>query len=100
MVALGVGVFATAKVAGYAGLNDRYSIESEYAIVEMCLNASQRPLATSAYVGKKEDCTCALKEVQKTFKVKDYNEDAYKYLAAFDKAARQCRISRTSLSQS
>lgn len=97
VIALGVGVFATAKVGGYAGLNDRYSIESEYAIVEMCVSASQRPLATSAYLGKKNDCTCALREVQKDYKVKDYNEQTEKYLAAFEKAAKQCRTSRTSL---
>lgn len=99
VIALGVGMFATAKVAGYAGLNDRYSIESEYAIVEMCVSGSQRPLATSAYLGKKDDCACALREVQKNYKVKDFNEQTYKYLAAFDQAAKQCRASRTSLRQ-
>ncbi len=97
VVALSVGAFATAKLGGYAGLNDRYSIESEYAIVEMCVNGSHRPLATSAYVGKKDDCTCALREVQKSYKVKDFNEETHKYLAAFDQAAKQCKLSRTAL---
>ncbi|NWB27917.1 hypothetical protein [Pseudomonas gingeri] len=97
VVALSVGAFATAKLGGYAGLNDRYSIESEYAIIDMCVNTSQRPLATSAYAGKKDDCTCALREVQKKYKVKDFNAETNKYLAAFENAARQCQNSRLSL---
>lgn len=99
VIALSVGGFATAKLGGYAGLNDRYSIEYEYELIDMCVNSSQRPLATFAYAGKKNDCTCALKEVQKNYKVKDFTAERDKYLTAFEKAARQCQSSRLSLSQ-
>ncbi|HBP5558620.1 TPA: hypothetical protein L6B75_10200 [Pseudomonas aeruginosa] len=77
---------------------DRYSIKNEYAIIEMCLNSSQQPLASYQYSGKRDDCICALGEVQKSFKVIDFNQDNDKYLAAFELAARQCKLARTSLS--
>lgn len=97
VIALAVGGITTAKVGGW--LNDRYSIENEYALIDMCVNGSQRPLATFAYAGKKNDCTCALKEVQKNYKVKDFTAERDKYLTAFEKAARQCQSSRLSLPQ-
>ena len=97
VIALAVGGFATAKLGGYVGLNDRYSIENEYALIDMCVNSSKRPLASYAYAGKKEDCACALKEVQKNHTVKDFNAETDKYLAAFEKAAKQCQSRRLSL---
>jgi hypothetical protein len=96
VVAFGVGAFATKKVDDYTGLADRYSIKSEYAIIEICLTSSQQALALFHYKEKKEDCICALSKVQKKYGVKDFNEKTAEYLAAFDSAARACRASRTS----
>lgn len=98
VVALGVGAIGTKELLDYKGYMDRYSIANEYAIIEMCLNSSQQPLASHAYSGKRDDCTCALGKVQKSFKVVDFNKNTDKYLAAFESAARQCKLTRTSLS--
>ncbi len=100
VVAFGVGAFATKMVGDYAGYTNRYSVGNEYAIVEMCLSSSQRPLASYQYSGKREDCICALGEVQKSYKVGDIKENAVGYLAAFESAARQCKESRALLSYS
>jgi len=94
VIAFGVGAFATKKIDDYTGSADRYSIKSEYAIIEICLTSSQRALALYQYKGKKEDCICALSKVQKTYGVKDFNEKTDEYLAAFDSAARVCKANR------
>lgn len=98
VLAFGVGVIGTKELVDYKGYMDRYSISNEYAIIEMCLNSSQQPLASYAYAGKRDDCICALGMVQKTFKVMDFNKNTDKYLAAFESAARKCKLTRTSLS--
>ncbi len=98
VVAFGVGVIGTKELVDHKGYMDRYSITNEYAIIDMCLSSSQRPLDSYKYAGKRDDCICALGAVQKTFKVKDFNENTDKYLAAFESAARQCKHTRTSLS--
>lgn len=98
VVAFGVGVVGTKELFDHKGYMDRYSIKSEYAIVDMCLNSSQQPLASYKYVGKRDDCICALGKVQKSFKVMDFNKKTDEYLAAFESAARQCKLTRTSLS--
>lgn len=97
VVAFGVGVVGTKQLIDYKGYTDRYSIKNEYAILDMCLNSSQRPLASYQYASKRDDCICALEEVQKSFNVVDYNKDTDKYLAAFESAAKQCKLTRTSL---
>lgn len=97
VVAFGVGVVGTKQLFDYKGYTDRYSIKSEYAILEMCLNSSQQPLASYQYASKRDDCICALGEVQKSFKVVDINNDTDGYLAAFESAARQCKLTRNSL---
>jgi hypothetical protein len=100
VIAFGVGAFATNKVGDYTGAADRYSIKNEFAIIEICLNSSQQALALYQYKGKKEDCICALSEVQKMYGVKDLNDKRTEYLAAFDSAARACKASRASLTYS
>lgn len=97
VMAFGVGVVGTKQLSDYKGYTDRYSIKNEYAIIEMCLNSSRQPLASNQYTDKRDDCICALGEVQKTYKVMDFNNNTDKYLAAFESAARQCRLTRTSL---
>lgn len=84
----------TKQLVDYKGYMDRYSIKNEYAIIEMCLNSSQQPLASYQYASKRDDCICALGEVQKSFKVVDFNKNTDKYLAAFESAARQCKLTR------
>lgn len=96
-VAFGVGVIGTKEFIGNKDTTDRYSISSEYAIIEMCINSSLQPLASYIYKGKREDCICALDKVQKSFNVMDYNNKTDKYLAAFETAAKQCKLARTSL---
>jgi hypothetical protein len=96
VIAFSAGSVVTKKVGDHYQAQ-RYSIQNEYALVDMCLNGSQQPLARYQYQGKKEDCICALSEVQKKFGVKDFNEHTSQYLAAFDTAARSCKASRTSL---
>lgn len=98
VMAFGVGVIGTKELFDYKGYMDRYSISNEYAIIEMCLNSSQQPLTSYAYTGKREDCICALDKVQKSFKVMDFNKNTREYLAAFELAASQCKLTRTSLS--
>lgn len=98
VVAFGVGVIGTKELVNYKGHMDRYSITDEYAIIEMCLNSSQQPLANYQYAGKRDDCICALGTVQKSSKVADFNKNTNKYLAAFESAARQCKDTRMSLS--
>ena len=99
VIAFSAGALVTKKIGDHS-VSNRYSIQSEYVIVELCLNSSQQALGRYQYQGKKEDCTCALGEVQKTFGVKDFNEKTTQYLAAFDSAARSCKASRTSLAYS
>lgn len=99
VLAFSTGVIVTKKIGDH-NLSNRYSIQSEYVIVELCLNSSQQALGRHQYQGKKEDCTCALAEVQKTFGVNDFNEKPTQYLAAFDSAARTCKANRTALSYS
>lgn len=95
-IALGVGSFSTMKVGEYTGITHRYSIKDEYAITEMCLNGSQRAFDPYQYIGKKEDCLCALGEVQKTHKMNEYRERPAQFLTAFASAARTCKASRPS----
>lgn len=97
VVAFSLGVVGTVQVRHHF-VPERYSIRSEYAIVDMCLNSSERPIAVSAYEDKRDDCVCALEQVQKTLKTKDFNEDRAHYLTTFAAAARQCKAARTSSS--
>lgn len=99
VLAFSAGAFVTKKIGDHT-VSNRYSIKSEYVIVELCLNSSLQALGRFQYQGKKEDCTCALAEVQKSFSVKDFNEKTTQYLAAFDSAARACKASRAALSYS
>jgi len=100
VLAVGAGAFATKKAGDYLNYTNRYSIHDEYAIVEMCLHSSQRPLATYQYTAKRDDCICALDRVQNSRTVSDFNKDTSSYLAVFEAAAGICRTSRTSLSGS
>ena len=96
VIAFSAGTLVTKKVSDHYHAQ-RYSIQNEYAIVDICLNGSPQVLGRYQYQGKKEDCICALGEVQKKYGVKDFNENTSQYLAAFDTAARSCKASRTSL---
>ncbi|WP_313629580.1 hypothetical protein [Pseudomonas sp.] len=99
VIAFSAGSLVTKKVGEHYSPH-RYDLGSEYAIVEACLNGSQQALGRSQYQGKREDCICALSEVQKKYGLKDLTDKTSQYLTAFDSAARSCRMGRTSLSYS
>jgi hypothetical protein len=84
-------------LAGYAGhkLDDllepnRYPLETEYALVESCVQGAKRSDYWKLAEGKFELCSCALKLAQKTVNFKKFKDEPAKFKQAMAAASLNC----------
>ncbi|MBL4748237.1 MAG: hypothetical protein JKY17_05550 [Magnetovibrio sp.] len=74
----------------YFKKDDRYSLHTEYAIVQSCISQSQKPLDKSQFRRKIEVCVCALSTTQKTFDSDKYEIGSSEFIASFKQSAGTC----------
>lgn len=72
--------------------DNRYSVLTEHAIIESCLNAPMRPSLPSVLLRKREICGCALMSAQKDFDADDYSDDTAEFFKAFEEGRKSCGI--------
>lgn len=99
ILAIGAGAFGMHKLDAYIHHN-RYSIADEYAILDLCTNGFSGSTTSHLYSMKKDDCICALEQVQKSYSSSELVKQQTAFLTSFERSALDCRKARTSLSQS
>ncbi len=69
---------------------ERYPLEKEYAIVDTCINSSQKMISVSWYESKRKKCLCALEKTEKTVSYSDYKSEEQLFLNEFKSNIKQC----------
>lgn len=69
---------------------DRYPILTEHAIMETCIDGSNRPRPLKAHLSKRERCACALERVQEDFDADGFDEKKPEFRKAFSERLLEC----------
>lgn|GEM_PF-2568545 len=82
--------YGASQIIEYVITDNRYPLKLEYALVESCINAYERPLQIRDYHGKKETCLCAIEDAMNEISYVRYsiNEDAF--LSSMEEKAKVC----------
>jgi len=85
---------AFGALSGYTVNNaideSRYPLETEYALVDTCINSSKNTLTRSQYKHKKEVCLCALTATFKDMSYSTYKSDHETFILELKKNANKC----------
>ncbi|OCH21862.1 hypothetical protein [Aliivibrio logei] len=87
-------VLAVGLIGGYkvnTALDEvRYPLETEYAIVDSCINGSKNMVSTSWYESKRELCLCTLGKTTEDISYSTYQSDQNAFVSAFKQNTKGC----------
>jgi hypothetical protein len=71
-------------------VDNRYPLDVEFALVESCLNANERPISRGVYQEKKELCLCTAENTMNEISYVRYKINKKGFLAAFKENVKSC----------
>ncbi|MBE1275501.1 hypothetical protein [Enterovibrio baiacu] len=85
-----LGIIGGIKTEQFLDEN-RYPIHVEYAIVDTCLNSSNRTLHISQYKDKRSVCLCAIESTIANVSYRDFKESQKLFNEPFKAAIAECK---------
>lgn len=70
---------------------ERYPIEVEYSLINVCLNGSSEKVTIEQYIEKQDICTCALSKTMNNLSYSSYNEDQSVFFSSFENNQAKCK---------
>lgn len=83
--------FGGSQLIDKAVTDNRYSLSTEYELMNSCISSSTKPLTGGQYEKKKEICLCALEDTMNEISLPKYWLNKDDFLNAFRKNAGKCR---------
>ena len=88
--ALILGAFGTYKVNQNFFKDERYPINVEYELIDLCVNSSRVLMNSHQYLKKTETCICSLNKTMKEISFSEINKSELEFSTRFRKNAYEC----------